>query len=343
MPQGLYNWSRTAATNASADSSINWSEGQPPSSVNDSARAMMARIAEWRDDMAGNGVTSGTSSAYTFTSKQSFLNTTLMTGAEITILPHATNVAGATLNVDGLGAFPIRTVAGTSVGDGVLVALGVYTLSFNTTEWILHGFFGEPHAVPIGTVLDFTGSSAPNSGFVFPFGQQISQSTYAALYALYGSNRYGADGGGLFYLPDLRGRVTYGRHDMGGADASPARMTTAAFGSSPATLGNVGGAESVTLSSNQIPSLTSVNASQSITVGPGTKNLAATVGGNVAATSFGAGGAGVGPYSDATNWGNELNQWTRTNSISVSYTNGSQQITKTLPPGMIVNKLLRII
>lgn len=42
---GLWNWSTTAANNATADPSINWQEGQAPSTVNDSARAMMAAIA----------------------------------------------------------------------------------------------------------------------------------------------------------------------------------------------------------------------------------------------------------------------------------------------------------
>lgn len=53
---GLWNWSTTAANNATADPSINWQEGQPPSTVNDSARAMMAAIAtqfqtgwEWQE------------------------------------------------------------------------------------------------------------------------------------------------------------------------------------------------------------------------------------------------------------------------------------------------------
>lgn len=43
----LWNWSTIAANNANADPTINWAEGQPPSSVNDSARAMMAAIAAW--------------------------------------------------------------------------------------------------------------------------------------------------------------------------------------------------------------------------------------------------------------------------------------------------------
>lgn len=45
MPIGQ--WSTTAANNANAATSINWAEGQPPSSVNDSARQMMADVAAW--------------------------------------------------------------------------------------------------------------------------------------------------------------------------------------------------------------------------------------------------------------------------------------------------------
>lgn len=45
MATGLKNWSTTAADNDDADSTINWLEGQLPSTVNNSARAMMAVLA----------------------------------------------------------------------------------------------------------------------------------------------------------------------------------------------------------------------------------------------------------------------------------------------------------
>src|SRR3990167_9448888 len=67
MANGVPVWSMTAASNSTADDSINWAESQAPSSVNDSARAMMARIAEWYADTSGNLVLGGTSTAYTLT------------------------------------------------------------------------------------------------------------------------------------------------------------------------------------------------------------------------------------------------------------------------------------
>jgi len=36
---GVVAWSQTASSNSTADSNVNWAEGQAPSSVNDSARA----------------------------------------------------------------------------------------------------------------------------------------------------------------------------------------------------------------------------------------------------------------------------------------------------------------
>jgi prophage DNA circulation protein len=59
----FWKWSRTAANNATADGSINWAEGQAPSTVNDSARAMMAAASKYRDDVGGAIATAGTGTA----------------------------------------------------------------------------------------------------------------------------------------------------------------------------------------------------------------------------------------------------------------------------------------
>ena len=67
----FFKWSKTANNNANADGTINWAEGQAPSTVNDSARAMMAAAAKYRDDIAGV-TTGGTATAYTVASNQAF-------------------------------------------------------------------------------------------------------------------------------------------------------------------------------------------------------------------------------------------------------------------------------
>lgn len=48
----------------------------------------------------------------------------------------------------------------------------------------------------------------PVTGLTFLYcnGASVSQTTYATLYALWGTNKYGADSGGNFVLPDARGR-----------------------------------------------------------------------------------------------------------------------------------------
>lgn len=134
----VFTWSTTAATNDDVDSSINWQEGQAPSSVNNSARAMMAAIAKWRDDMSGNLVTAGTSTAYTLTTNQTF--TALTDGITVTCRMSATSGATPTLNVDGLGAKSIAEVYGTALDTGALLSGGVYTFTYDSTDdkWIVH-------------------------------------------------------------------------------------------------------------------------------------------------------------------------------------------------------------
>ena len=70
----FWQWSKTASSNGNSDPSISWVEGMPPSVVNDSGRAMMARLAEQFADTSGSLVTSGGPTAYTVTTNQGFPN-----------------------------------------------------------------------------------------------------------------------------------------------------------------------------------------------------------------------------------------------------------------------------
>lgn len=143
----FWSWSKTAATNASADSTINWAEGQSPSSVNDSARAMMARTAEYRDDQSGSLTLGGTSTVYTLTTNQVFDTLAHLDKAELTVVPNVTSGAAPTLNVDGLGAKPIRFSTGVSVATGALIVGTPYRLTYFNTA----GEFIVQCSSPVGT------------------------------------------------------------------------------------------------------------------------------------------------------------------------------------------------
>lgn len=154
-----YKWSTTASSNDTADSTINWREAQAPSTVNDSARAMMAAIAKWRDDQSGNLVTGGTSTAYTLTTNQVF--TALTDGISVTCRMSATNGASPTLNVDSLGAKSIARVYGSAIRTADLKSGGIYTFTYDATDdkWIVHG--DAARDVPSGAVMLFYSASAP--------------------------------------------------------------------------------------------------------------------------------------------------------------------------------------
>jgi len=98
---------------------------------------------------------------------------------------------------------------------------------------------------PIGTVIDYAGAAVPSVvqgvTWVFPYGQAVSRTTYATLFARL-STAYGVgDGTTTFNLPDYRGRVGAGQDDMGGTSAD--RLTAAASGLDGDVLGATGGSE----------------------------------------------------------------------------------------------------
>jgi microcystin-dependent protein len=253
----FWKWSRTASSNATADTSINWAEGQAPSTVNDSGRAMMAAAAKFRDDISGATTTGGSSAAYTVTSYQAFDSLANMNGAMIAFTPHTTSGATVTLNVDGLGAKPLRLAPGVAneLPAGTLVQGTPYVATYYnaTTEWILQGLAGNPYNIPLGGMIEFTGTTAPNGSFVLPFGQAISRSIYAAYFAMVGTT-YGAGDGSTFNVIDKRGRVSAGKDDMGGTSAN--RLTGLTNGVNGDNLGAAGGLENTTIVTTNLPPYT---------------------------------------------------------------------------------------
>lgn len=133
----------------------------------------------------------------------------------------------------------------------------------------------------------------------------------------------------------------YAAHKRIAVPVGPGRalvLAGAGTGLTSRTVGGTAGAETVTLASNQIPSLTSVNASQSITVAAATKVLNSASGTivdfNPAISSY---ARCLDNTASATNVSS-----TGTNSISVAYTNGSQQTVSLVQPSAFVNMMIKL-
>lgn len=247
-----YNWSQTASSNATADPSINWAEGQAPSSINDSARAMMAATAKYRDDIAGAIVTAGTSTAYTVSSYSVYDSFAHLAGQMIAFTPHTTNGAVVTLNVDSLGPKPLRSSPNVELLAGTIIQGTPYVATYNNSDgaFYLQGFVGNPYNVPLAGGMDFWGSTLPNSSFAFPAGQAISRTAYAALFSIMGTTYGSGDGSTTFNLPDKTGRVSAMQ------EATPTRLTSSYFGGNSAALGATGGTESGALVTANLPPYT---------------------------------------------------------------------------------------
>jgi microcystin-dependent protein len=331
----LYKWSQTASSDATADSTINWAEGQAPSSVNDSARAMMAATAKYRDDIAGAIVTGGTSTAYTVSSYQVFDTLAHLNGHMIAFTPHTTNGATVTLNVDTLGAKPLRTAPGVELLAGTIIQGTPYIATYNNGDgaFYLQGFYGSPYLIPLGAGIDYWGPTTPNSSFALATGQSISRTTYATLFSLFGTTYGSGDGSTTFNLPDKTGRVS------AMIEASATRLTSTYFGGNSANLGAVGGLDHHALIAGEIPTVTAggsgsatVNSTTNTVLSPSITNWGN--GSGITFTAFNPGGATAGTL-------------TSTGSASVSTTSnntgGTSPSHANVQPTIVCNYIIRII
>ncbi len=327
----FYKWSQIAAADATADASINWQEGQAPSSINDSARAMMAAMAKYRDDISGSIATGGTSTAYTISSFQGFDSLSRLNGQTVAFTPHVSNGAAVTLNVDGLGAKPLRSAPSVELAAGTLVQGTPYTCVYNNSDQVfyLRDFYVNPYIVPIGSSVDYWGSSAPNSSFALAYGQAISRTTYATLFSLFGTTYGTGDGSTTFNIPDLRGRVVAGRDDMGGSSAN--RLTNADDGLNGDVLGATGGGETQTLFTGNLPPYTP---------GGTITNGAITINHNAAAINTGsAAGGSFGFAAQAAS----ISASQAASTFTGTAQGGTSAAFGVVQPTIIANKLLRII
>lgn len=111
MGENVYLWSTTALTNGNVDASINFQEGQLPSTVNNSSRSVMAAVARFIKDTNGSLATAGSANVYTLAVNGTYA--ALATGLRARFRASFTNTGAATLNVtpsggSALGAKSIR-------------------------------------------------------------------------------------------------------------------------------------------------------------------------------------------------------------------------------------------
>jgi microcystin-dependent protein len=182
-----------------------------------------------------------------------------LNGQMIAFTPHVTNGATVTLNVDLLGAKPLRSASNVELPAGTIIQGTPYVATYNNGDgaFYLHGCFGSPYLIPIGGSLDYWGTTAPNSSFVMMFGQNLSRTVYSTLFSLFGTTYGPGDGSTTFGIPDCRGRVIAGVDNMGGSAAS--RLTSTYFGANASNLGASGGGESHTLTTAEMPTHTHAN------------------------------------------------------------------------------------
>lgn len=128
------------------------------------------------------------------------------------------------------------TTLSSSVVNSSLTSLGTLN-SLTVTGSVTASSF--VNAVPPGAIMPYAGSSAP-SGWLLCDGNAYPKDDYLSLWGAIGYT-YGGNGSSTFAVPDLKGRVPAGRNS-----------TETEFD----TLGEIGGAKTVTLTTAQMPSHT---------------------------------------------------------------------------------------
>jgi microcystin-dependent protein len=161
-------------------------------------------------------------------------------GADVEVGRGTYTSAGTTLSRDTV----LISKSGGTAGTSKLNLTGtstVYIAAAAQDYWAL---------LPIGAILPYGGATEPPK-FLFGYGQNVSRTTYADLFTVYGTTYGAGDGLTTFGLPDLRGRVVAGQDDMGGTSAN--RLTGLTGGVDGDVLGGTGGSQSHTQTTAEMP------------------------------------------------------------------------------------------
>jgi len=192
---------------------------------------------------------------------------------------------------------------------------------------------------PVGAVIGFAGSSAP-SGWLLCYGQAVSRTTYAALFAVIGTTYGPGDGSTTFNIPDLRGRTVAGIDNMGGVSAD--RLAPGgALAAVRHSLGGAGGECAHTLTLAELPSGITSSGVNAISVAPvgGSTGIPVTTAAANISTSLAGTGSSVAPASSSASWGG-VNGLSGNNTISVTSNNTSGDRHNNIQPTLLLNQII---
>jgi microcystin-dependent protein len=184
-----------------------------------------------------------------------------------------------------------------------------------------------PASIPTGTPLPWLTDTAP-AGFLFANGQAVSRTTYAALFAVFGTTFGAGDGTNTFALPDLREVTLIGKATMGGTTDRgliPQYTTTA--------LGALVGEARHQITQAEMASHTHI-ATCTVT-DPGHTHTY-----NAVSINASAGGSGYTPFVQTAN----VNTGSSKTNITVAATNasaGSDNAHNNVQPSFIVNWIIK--
>lgn len=224
---------------------------------------------------------------------------------------------------------------------------GVTVGNMTVTNLTVTGSFSVAANRLVGEIVDYGGTTAP-SLWLLAYGQAISRTTYASLFGVIGTSFGSGDGSTTFNVPDLRGRYTAGKDDMGGVAAN--RITNAVSGITGITLGATGGLQSVTIAIANLPAHTHSVSVSGTTAGSGSLDHTHNFTYQLANVRVNASLGGTSVLSDTTassgnvtggvNTAGNLDHTHTFTASSTSGSTGSGTALGSLPPTVIVNKII---
>jgi microcystin-dependent protein len=181
-----------------------------------SARTNYARFSDLQD---GKGIyvptVGGTANAITLTTGYSL--DAYAAGQKFSFIAASANSDATTIAVDGLAAKDVRVIT-TALTSGQIAASALITVQYDGTYFQLVSYTATPAAIAVGFVAAWPLSTVP-TGWLECDGSAVSRSTYAALFAVYGTSYGSGDGSTTFNLPNYKDYFLRG-FDSAGTDAA---------------------------------------------------------------------------------------------------------------------------